>query len=327
MKLHVEIYILKPNPNWKALQHVLRNNIPDFVLNVLEASGYDTTTALLDINEAEIRIIESFAQENLVELIQGNSVYSRLATDFKFLPGHFRAVLAIPNLVKEFLATKQKPTPIARSQLLGPRLGQLPTITIETTSETTGKETVEEIEVPVQTLGKISEDKAVSLKKQLVSKIEKFVKKILCEKEFVFPEQNIGDFTFSLNKSCEIVYKCLVICVKCKSETSCCFNKLWQISNYEKHLKKCFLKATPAKQPSLSGPEQKNTDKDNQKKRRDISDETTPSIVASPLKANEADLSALMDETDENSNDLGKILNTIYVPINESMKNMLLGEK
>lgn len=271
---------------WRKFEPVIRNRLPSFVISILKNTGYDNIAALQRINSEEITIIEKYAQDNLIELIKKDKQYSHQAENFKFLPGHKAALIALPEIVKDYvenyeskLKSKSKKSKCDSNQL------------------------VETLEINFT-----KEDENL-LKASLLKKVENYAQTVL-KSDLQLPEENISHLDVAFNKAGDIIKKCVVKCIKCDIKTSCSFNKVWQISNFEKHLKGCYLgknfgktsEQTPRTTVELPG--------ETVQKSPGIAAEKSPkkvlnleSNIVKPNQENEDDLMNLIAETSVESGD------------------------
>lgn len=260
---------------WKYIEPVICNKLPPIVITILKKTGYDNVTALQRMNLEEILIIEKYVQENLTEFIRKDKTYSQQAEHFRFLPGHKSALIALPDIVNECIAIYEQSNSKSNPKKNKPKQ---PTQVLETLE-----------------INFTKEDEQL-LKSSLIKKVEKYAKNIIKESDFKFPEDNISSIEVCFNKAGDIIQKCYALCTNCNVKTSCIFNKVWQISNFEKHLKDCYLgKETAANSVKNSVP---NT--------------AEKSCVEKPVPENEDDLSALLNERNEK-----------IVQLNKSLENAL----
>lgn len=93
------VYIQPEKSFLCALNKFLGNEIPECVLNVLEATGFDTQIALELLTTNNITEIENYVEEN--RSIIANTIYEK-KTHFTFLPGHRQLLLCLPEKIKIF---------------------------------------------------------------------------------------------------------------------------------------------------------------------------------------------------------------------------------
>lgn len=212
------------------------------------------------MNLEEISIIENYVQENLLELIRKDKTYSPQAQNFKFLPGHKAALIALPDIVNEYVANYEE------SNLKSKPKKNTPEHTTQV---------LETLEI------NFTKEKEQSLKLSLIKKVEKFGQNILKISDLKLPEKNISSLDVCFNKAGEIIQKCSVLCPKCEARIACIFNEVWQVSNLEKHLKDCFLGGETGTNPIENS----------------VAKTTETLIIEKPIQANEDELIALLEET------------------------------
>lgn len=143
----------------------------------------------------------------------------------------------------------------------------------------------------------------------LIKKVNKFATNTIKLNDFMLPKTNISSLDICFNRANEVVKKCFVLCTICDVKTACIFNKTWQVSNFEKHLKDCYLKHF-----------EKGAETTVNLAASSIANSvpTTPekSNVVKPVQENEEDLSALLNNTNDERD-------VIYMQLNESLQNAL----
>lgn len=94
---------------WNSFNSFLGGNIPNIIVKILEASGYENTTSLIGMNDKEIIEIQNFVRKNLRSLVEKSPQYSTYSP-FIFLPGHKKLLLIIGKKAEEYdKAQKKKP--------------------------------------------------------------------------------------------------------------------------------------------------------------------------------------------------------------------------
>lgn len=237
------------------------------------------------MNLEEITTIEEYVQKNLIEWIKKDKTYSEQANNFKFLPGHKAALVALPDIVNDYIATYQQ----SNSKKKRYNLGNNPRKNGDLDEDT--PTVIETVEI------NITEEDQQALQSSLIKKVEKYAKNILKKSDLKLPQQNISSLDVCLNKAGAIIHKCSVLCTNCDIKTVCSFNKTWQVSNFEKHLKDCYLGKRPEKPlETLS----------NHSLQEKSSEKT---IVEKPIQENAHDLDSLLNKTsDELVDELNKSL-------------------
>lgn len=197
---------------WTSFQLFLgEQKIPIFLVELLKTTGYDSALSIQSLNEKSISELEKYIASQPHSFDLKNTAYESIEI-FKFLPGHIALFKSLSLQVDKFLSSLNSHNKTKnQSEILAP----IP----------------EEIELLSQ-----SEEKA--LKEKLISKVTQY-----CIKNSVSIENlYIANISNTLNPIIQnfgkIVYKTQFTCHLCKVETPCIYNKYWQISNLEKHIKK-----------------------------------------------------------------------------------------
>lgn len=76
---------------WNHFQSFIKEKIPTSIIDILIASGYDDHISLSGMDEHEIKTMESFVNDNLLDL---SEQYSS-CKPFVFLPGHKKLLIGI----------------------------------------------------------------------------------------------------------------------------------------------------------------------------------------------------------------------------------------
>lgn len=287
------------------------DRIPAIVIDILEANGFDHALAVKQINTENIELIECNTTDNLGHILK-DSIYENIS-NFRFLPGHKVSILALPELVDKYNSQKQ------------PKVNSV--------------ENIEEIEV-------LSEEKKYSLAKTLIKKIEVYAVKVNLD-DINLPAENVSSIDTCINRAGAVSYKCTVKCPACEVKIPCLYNKNWQISNLENHLKVFHANK---KSPNENQSEDQATisteksdavvlqEKSNEKQLEEQAREqvkihvekSDAGNVILPKESNAAELSVLLNEDDLNDNESDKTQNSIqddenamYITLNESMINAL----
>lgn len=200
------IKVKKENRFWNQFQAFF-NSIPESIVKILIASGYDNAISISELCEDEIKIIETYANNNLKHLIEETETY-KTHGQFQFLPGHKKLLYALPIRVAEYHNRKSK-KPI----------------------ENQPNTATDEVEL-------LTPEELNKLKNGLIGKLNTNIKDI----DVQFTEQSLTtgiDAYISHGRKTgnNATYKCIVSCVLCEKKISCTWNKRWQTSNLEKHVK------------------------------------------------------------------------------------------
>lgn len=206
------------NKFWKSFQNFLGNTIPQFIVNVLTAAGYDSALSIADLNESDILIIQDYVTNKAQHLIKEHVSYTQ-NDKFEFLPGHKKLVLGLRNKVKDFN------TPVSR------QTQKNPTKSIQPEED---QQISEEIEL-------LTEVELAAFKTDLISKLSTVSKSVGAP---TFTEHHlVGSIDPYISKNSKAItskipaYKCFVKCVICEKRVPCTFNKRWETSNLSTHLK------------------------------------------------------------------------------------------
>lgn len=222
---------------WPSFHAYLCNSIPEVILNVLIAAGYDNALSISEFNEADIVTIESFTEENLRDVLETSKIYANVKP-FVFLPGHKKLLIGLPNKLYSFKNRKCRKNLFATPKQEAQEIGSEPQVI--------GSE-VEVVEL-------LTDDEINSLKKKLVKKLNSRAQSFGIETLFSVEnivsdlEPYIIQARSALNK---VTYKCSVKCVQCEVSKPCTCVGHWQVSNLEKHLKE-HLKPTEKSSKSTS---------------------------------------------------------------------------
>lgn len=79
--------------------------MPPILIDILKKSGYDHSVAVKQLDAEKLNSIETFARDNLANILQKDSTYSNSFQTFRFLPGHRATLLALPALVDEYISS------------------------------------------------------------------------------------------------------------------------------------------------------------------------------------------------------------------------------
>lgn len=212
-----------PKDFWAHFQvHLRENRLPEFIVQVLKKTGYDSPFSIQLLDEQKIKGIEETVNKRLnnIKSIFKGTEYEDIET-FELLPGHTTLLLGLGVFVKQYLQeTKVKKTK---------KISNLPTIIEE------GDETVEIF----------TEEERNTIKKVLIEKVNKFLKKFRISGDHVSENSIIGSLDAIINNKGALIYKCSFCCGvnSCKVKIPCVFNKHWQISNLERHIKLTHVEA------------------------------------------------------------------------------------
>lgn len=193
---------------WYSFQYFLgESKLPTFIVEILKFSGYDSAIALQFLSDGDIENIETFIEKAKNKFFLIGSLHENV-TPFEFRPGHKALLLGLKHYAEKFVekGLKKKENICAL-------------------------ETIEEV-----TIENLEEE---SIKKVLLDKIKKFNRQNNISNGNLSNEHISESLVIARNNRNEIVYKCSVKCHLCSADfyTPCIYNKHWQISNLEKHIK------------------------------------------------------------------------------------------
>lgn len=195
---------------FKRLEKFTGGKYPIFIKDILESCGYDHESTLILLNENSIKEIESEV-EGKKDLIK-NTVYEHKDGPFSFLIGHKQLILNIPNILKKISEQKKLEKKSKKKEF----------------SEASGEE--------------LNELKAETVGNKAVERINKYLesKNFSCSVNVA----HIKLITLAENGA-----KCMVKCIFCDSETTCTFQKHWNIANYIAHIRKHPQAILPDQRP------------------------------------------------------------------------------
>lgn len=204
---------------WTSFQSYLSHNrIPEFIVQILKKPGYDTPFSVQLLDENKVKDIDESITKRLnsIKYIFENTEYESVESSsesFELLPGHKTLLLGLTAAVKKYVDE----TTVKQKQKIS-----LPTIIEE-------NETVEIL----------TEEERTAAIQKLIQKVTKFSKKYRLSVENISENNIISELNVIINTSGSVVYKCSFSCVidACKVIVFCVFNKHWQISNLERHIK------------------------------------------------------------------------------------------
>lgn len=180
------------------------------------AAGYDNALSISKFTEADIPIIESFAEANLQDVLKESKIYANIKP-FSFLPGHRKLLIALPNKLFGFKNNKCK-----KNLFSTPK------------QDAQASEQIEFVEI-------LTDDYQNTLKEKLLVKLNLRAKSFGIATLFTL-EKIISEITPYVSQSRsalnKFTYKCSVKCVNCEVTKPCTLVGHWQISNIETHLKK-----------------------------------------------------------------------------------------
>lgn len=90
-----------------VLREILESDVPDFLLNILLETGFDTQASLELLTNESIKEIEEYVNQNRNLTI--NTIYEQ-KEQFKLLPGHRALMLSFPRRIQLFKELNNKPT-------------------------------------------------------------------------------------------------------------------------------------------------------------------------------------------------------------------------
>lgn len=189
------------------------NTIPEIIVKILVSSGYECPFLIANLDDEDVKTIQDHVTNKAAHILKGHSIYSEQAS-FELLPGHRKVLFALKQKAKEFCESQKK---------------------------NNSDVAIEEVEL-------LTEVEVEQLKISLIKRINDFFKRIPgCN--FTFTTHNIVssiDPYISRNSRSlrgsqkKSAYKCTIMCLSCNIFIPCTFNKHWQTSNYESHLKSHF---------------------------------------------------------------------------------------
>lgn len=183
---------------------------PSDLEKILLNTGFDSETAILEINRDTIKDIESFVNENK-QILEQTSYSSLLndSIDFKLKPGHKAFLLRLPQSLRKYNDNIKKKQ-----------------------SNNLNEIEVEEIEREEGEEGK-EENKVKELKEKLIKKLINFAEKNSFG--LVLDESFIQNYRCENNQT-----KCQIKCSICNALFTCYHTSYWNVSNLEKHIKRHF---------------------------------------------------------------------------------------
>lgn len=94
------------NNFWDNLQNFIGYNIPNKIIEILTASGYDNAISLAEINVEEIKDIEIYVNQQLPDVLKNWNAFSS-SDSFTFLPGHKKLLLKLAQKAAEYMRHKK----------------------------------------------------------------------------------------------------------------------------------------------------------------------------------------------------------------------------
>lgn len=169
------------------------------------------------MDDTEIGIIEEFVTKNLQHLLKDSKLYTQ-SNCFKFLPGHRRLLLSLPNKAIDFINSKTKSKTKTNAEAVCGASSVKPQQTIELLTD-------EEIEI---------------LKKSLILKLNNYTRTAGLTTEFK-EDALVGSIdpyiSHSRTSDKKPSYKCSIKCIFCAKVVPCTHHGYWQTSNLENHVK------------------------------------------------------------------------------------------
>lgn len=187
------------------------------ICTILVAAGFDSPLAIADLDENDIKTIQSYVSNKAPHLLKGHNIYSE-SEPFEFLPGHVKVLHSLKKRATDFITQRKEPRLIPAS---------------------------EEIEL-------LSDSEIDQAKKNLIDKLNLCINRIAKDTTnaahdvslaVFFKEANIiGSIDAYISNFSRVThhtssYKCSVKCLFCEKITPCTLNKHWQTTNFENHLK------------------------------------------------------------------------------------------
>lgn len=203
------------------MQNANHIKLPKCLISLLTDAGFDSFISLVSLDEARIKNIETFLNENKLYVNKLECCYSdhyKQLQVFEFLPGHKSILLEIPKQVKEF--QNRNPNHDARRRN---------TSTMSNTNVNTSSLAVSA--------------SADQLKSLLIRKLMEYIVNV--GPHCGFEEDTISDANIhnleSFNIDNQDIWKCKFSCPFCSSSYTLIYKKHWERSNATKHLKKHIM--------------------------------------------------------------------------------------
>lgn len=267
------------------------------MIDILKKCGYDNPIAVKLLDEINLEFVEQYTSQQLIDLVKQSGYPT---TDkFEFLPGHKVTLLALPNFVDNYLEEKNSQTKNNKSS--------------SAIQASSSKASSEVTDITVDNIDILSEDEKEKLKTTLKSKIDSYLKK-LDFGDLLVSLKDISSIDTCINRANKVVYKCSVKCPVCDHMKPCTFNKHWQISNLESHIR------------LEHGEGKKITSSLKEKCSKKAVSTTDAEIIHKVNSANENELSLLIDD-DSSINGGLNVNGSMYIPLSESFKNAVTIEQ
>lgn len=172
---------------WHSFQYFLgESKLPNFIVEILKFSGYDSAISLQFLSENDIKDIETFVEKATNKFFLIGSLYENL-TPFEFRPGHKALLFGLKHYAEKFVEKGLK----VKKKV---NICSLDTIIEEET---------------------IANSEEESIKQKLLDKIKKFNRQNKISNDNLSNEHISESLVIARNNRNEIVYKCSVKCHIC----------------------------------------------------------------------------------------------------------------
>lgn len=91
---------------WLNFESYLQSKLPKYLKDILTSTGFDNELSISSINSDSVSDIEKFVSENK-HLLKDTIYEKSCESSFKFLPGHRRLLLLLPNRFSEYKNLKR----------------------------------------------------------------------------------------------------------------------------------------------------------------------------------------------------------------------------
>lgn len=205
---------------FKHLAEFQGQKYPQFLVDILISTGFDSELSLTQINEDIIKDIENYIDKN--KYLIKDTPYENNAGEFKFSIGHKLILRKIPEIIKQLDDTKRE---------------------VREKVSTAGKgNTRDKIHINSNIQSNINRD-INELRVDICTRVKKYANDF--NLDFDFCDGNIQN----LIKIAGIGYKCNLKCPFCSKSPSCVYKKNWNISNFTSHVKTCNTKGQTGETP------------------------------------------------------------------------------
>ncbi|CAG9773365.1 unnamed protein product [Ceutorhynchus assimilis] len=249
-------------------------DIPTYLIDLLEYTGFDNITALALFEEEDYKKLEDFAKNDLALLFNDEEklnffgIYSRNIPMFKIVEGHKKILALLIKACKYKLESEKKQSlniPRKRSAIVSNNSNKKRKI-IKVTDASTSKEIISSEDLNSSSELLIDTDEDTIQTQNIIDHVKHVVTSY--QKKFLNTlnnEEEKNATTLALEKmKVEVKDHCaLVQCVKCEfvSKAYCKLEnnrKKWVLSNVNRHFKTHFKKNSKAKQVPFQNAPPKN---------------------------------------------------------------------